>query len=223
MQGRLRSTRLPCKGFFTFFDQTIWERMCDIATDISYATDVVFATGDIPENYIAKNLIEAKGVSFFAGSEDNVLERFCKIAEKSDAEYIVRITCDNYLIQPEVIEELIKGVLENKADYGYIEPLSHFSGEVIKKDVLLSSWKNGNPTDMALEHVTWDIRNNSALNIYRAPNNLCGIKHELKITLDTVDDFILMKNLEFSNSSLRNLRCLDAIKSIVNTNEFTNN
>lgn len=214
MQGRIRSTRLPAKGFLPFFGQTVWERMCDIGLAVRGAERVVFATGDVPENQVARPLIEAKGVRFFAGSEDNALERFCRVAETSSAEFIVRMTCDNYLIQPDVIEGLCTAVRDARADYGYIAPLSHYSGEIIRRETLLASWGSGAYSNLSREHVTWDIRENAAIPRVTLPKDYLGLDHEHSVTLDTLDDFIRMKQLEQSSPELRAVRCLEAVRRI---------
>lgn len=212
MQGRVRSTRLPGKGFFTFFGQTIWERMCDIALEIRGAREVVFATGDLPENHLIRPLVEAKGVRFFAGSEDDVLDRFCGAIEGTCSEYVIRITCDNYLIQPDVIEGLAAETAAAGADYGYIEPLSHFSGEVIRANVLQETCSRGDYSDLAREHVTWDIRGSGQTRKFSLPADYLGLDHARSPTLDTIDDLITMKNLELTEPSLRAVRCLDAVR-----------
>jgi len=214
MQGRLRSTRLPAKGFHTFFGQTIWARMCDIALAVKGSNEIYFATGDLPENQLARPLVEAQGVKFFAGSEENVLERFAQIALLSQQEYILRITCDNYLIQPEVIDGLYEAVSAAQADYGYVEPLSHFAGEIIRRTVLLDHWKSQNYSASAREHVTWDIRHNPKTKIVKLPSNFMGLNHEKSLTLDNIEDFILMKKLESSNPSLKSVRCLSSCQQI---------
>ncbi len=143
MQGRLRSSRLPGKGFFTFFGQTMWERACDIALAVPGVEEVVFATGDLPENFLMKPLVEARGARFFAGSEDHVLQRYCAAVENSRADLVVRMTCDNYLMQPEFITAVIAATEAARADYGFIEPLSHFAGEVIRRECLLEEYARG--------------------------------------------------------------------------------
>ncbi|MDB4492507.1 hypothetical protein N9200_00670 [Akkermansiaceae bacterium] len=214
MQGRLRSTRLPAKGFLPFFGQTVWERMCDIALEISGENQVVFATGNLPENKIAQSVIEAKGVRFYAGSEDDVLRRFCRVAENSNAEYVVRLTCDNYLVQPDVVEGLVSEVSTADADYGYISPLSHYAGEVIRRQVLLKSWRSGSSSDMAIEHVTWDIRQDPKVSKVVLPDDYLGLCHEKSVTLDSIEDFIRMKALERDCPELKAPRCLEAVSSI---------
>ncbi|MDA8964593.1 hypothetical protein N9H09_00265 [bacterium] len=214
MQGRLRSTRLPAKGFLPFFGQTVWERMCDIALAIRGAEEVVFATGDLAENKIAQPLIEGKGVRFYAGSEGNVLDRFCRVAENSTAEFVVRLTCDNYLVQPDVVEGLISEVSNARADYGYISPLSHYAGEVIRRNVLLDTWRSGTPSKMATEHVTWDLRQDPNVSKVILPNDYLGLCHETSITLDSIEDFIQMKALELDFPNLADPRSLSELRRL---------
>ena len=214
MQGRVRSTRLPGKGFFTFFGQTIWERMCDIAMDVRGVSEVVFATGDLPENHLMRPLVEAKGVRFFAGSEDNVLERFCRALEGTRVDYLIRITCDNYLIQPDVIEGLAAATAAADADYGFVEPLSHYGGEVIRIKTLRQSFSRGDYSDLAREHVTWDIRNATASRKVALPPDYLGLDHTCSLTLDTIDDLVLMKRLEAKQPGLRPVRCMDAVRRL---------
>ena len=214
LQGRLKSKRLPCKGFFTFFGQTIWERMCDIAIEISFAEKVVFATGDTPGNYLAKSLVVSKGVEFYPGSEENVLERFCDVISTHPSKYVVRVTCDNFLVQPELIEDLYLLVSSKDADYGYISPLSHYCGEIIKSKLLVENLYSGSASEMALEHVTWDIRNSHSTKVVALPDNYKNLNHTNSLTLDGSNDFFKMKCLEHNRPDLEPVRCLEALKNL---------
>jgi len=214
LQGRLRSTRLPGKGFFTFFGQTIWERMCAIAREVRGAQEVVFATGDLPENELIRPVVEATGVRFLAGSEDNVLERFCQAVRASRAEYVGRITCDNYLIQPEFIEALAESVQAARADYGYIEPLSHYAGEIVRREVLLEEFARGNYSPLAREHVTYDIRQSATLVKTILPADFGGVDHRRSVTLDNLEDLIQLKRLEQTHPALARVRCVEELRKI---------
>lgn len=212
LQGRLRSTRLPAKGFLPFFGQTIWERMCDIALATAGCDEVVFATGDLPENAIGRHLIERKGARFFVGSETDVLGRFCSLVEGTRHEHIVRVTCDNYLVQPEVIEAMLAAARSASAGYAYVRPLSHYAGEYIHRDVLLAA--NRSPSPEAREHVTWDIRAGGGADILALPGDFCGLFHAKSPTLDSIDDFVAMKGLEARHPGLANPRCLPLLSTI---------
>jgi spore coat polysaccharide biosynthesis protein SpsF len=217
LQGRVRSIRLPGKGFINFFGKTIWERMFDIVNNINIPSDIVFATGNLVENTLVKPIAEKNNIRFFSGDEDNVLSRFVEVAKQYNHSYILRITCDNYLIQPTLIEKLYEEIRNKDADYGFIAPLSHYCGEIIKRKVLISAGEDGNPSKEALEHVTWDIRRDKSLKITSLPVDYADIDHEHGITLDTIDDLILMKYLENQFPKLVNVRCLDQLKKINST------
>lgn len=186
--------------------------MCDIGLSVRGAEEVYFATGDLPENLLGRELIEKKGVKIFVGSENDVLGRFCDLVAASGHDHIVRITCDNYLVQPEVIEALVHQARMDGAGYAYVEPLSHYAGEYIRRDVLLSA--RTKPSAEGKEHVTWDIRKGNEAHILALPRDFLGLDHTHGPTLDSVDDFIRMKLLERNYPELSHPRCLQALRSI---------
>lgn len=218
MQGRLRSTRLPGKGFFTFFGQTIWERMCDIALAVEGVDEVVFATGDIKENELMRPLVEAKQVRFFKGSEDNVLQRYVEAIKHYRGEYLIRLTCDNYLVQPEILENMIAAAKTSDTDYVYVQPLSHYAGEVVSCEALRASYRKGY-TPKAREHVTWDIRESGNYKILSLPSGFLGVDHAASETLDTLEDLIRMKRLEQDCSFLSSVRCLEQLRTMKSGNK----
>lgn len=213
LQGRMASERLPGKGYFTFFGETIWARMCQIALATEGVDRVIFATGDNPQNRILAPLVEAQGVEWFVGDEQNVLKRFVDATATSDDDYLVRITCDNYLVQPALIERLVDAVLEASADYGYIQPLSHFAGEVVRLDALRDNLQS-DPSPLAREHVTYDIRSSEAYKSLALPPDFGGVDHQQRITLDEIDDLIVMKTLERDHHELAAVRCENAVRAI---------
>jgi len=213
MQARLGSTRLPGKAFFTFFGQNMIERSISIAQSISGVDRIILATGDRPQNLALKPYVEQAGAEFFVGSEDNVLERFIGAMEGYEGKYCLRMTCDNYLIQPEVIEALYAEAVKLNADYAFIAPLSHFSGEIISCDRLRESFQS-DYSDEAKEHVTWDVRE-SGINVLALPSDFKSLDHGCTLTLDTLEDLLTMKALELKHPELAETRCLAHLKNNV--------
>ncbi len=211
LQGRVRSSRLPGKGFFHFYDQTVWSRMCKIALSCSFAEKVVFATGDSDDNFLAESIARDAGIEFLVGSEGNVYDRFHKVSKEYPSEFIVRVTCDNYLAQPELLEAIFYLVQSENADYGFIEPLSHYGGEIIRS-TLFDDFRE--PSQRAKEHVTWDFRDNDNVSKVSLPPDFKGINHSESITLDNIDDFILMKKIESATEDFRAVRCIEALQRI---------
>ena len=213
LQGRIASERLPGKGYFTFFGETIWERMCRIARAVHGADRVIFATGSNPQNRILEPLIAAQGVQWFVGDEDNVLQRYVDATADCDDDYLVRITCDNYLVQPDMVEGVVDAVLDAGADYGYIEPLSHFAGEVVRIDALRDCLRSG-PSALAREHVTYDIRSSGSYKTVALPADFGGLDHTRRLTLDKIDDLMVLKRLEQQHPGLEALRCGEVVRRV---------
>ena len=67
LQARFNSSRLPGKGLFSFFNQTIWERMCDIACDIKICDKVIFAYGGTCYHKELKEHLREKNIEIFTG------------------------------------------------------------------------------------------------------------------------------------------------------------
>lgn len=213
IQARLCSSRLPGKALFTFFGLTMIERACSIASEIKGVDRIVLATGNRIENQIFKQYTKPMGVEFFSGSENNVLQRFCDVIANYDGTYLLRMTADNYLIQPDVIEATLAKATDDDADYAFVSPLSHFGGEIIRCESLRECLA-GHHSVEAEEHVSWDIRNSSNYKISSLPDNCLGIDHTRKISLDTINDLIFMKEVEFQHPELKNLRCVEMLRTL---------
>lgn len=57
------------------------------------------------------------GVSCFRGMEENVLDRYYHAALEHSARLIVRVTSDNPLVDPDLIDETVMTILKSDADY----------------------------------------------------------------------------------------------------------
>ena len=126
----------------------------------------------------------------------------------------MRLTADNYLIQPKILEKMIKLVSCSECEYAYIKPLSHFAGEIFIVKIFLEKMLNRKISKFTKEHVTYDFRKRK--NILKLDKNFMGINHAKKITLDSIKDLIFLKNLELKFPDLKNIDSLNTIKKISN-------
>lgn len=145
VQSRLGSTRLPGKGLRDLAGKPVIARVMETMRHVK-ADAYYLATDD--ESYerlepVAKNC----GWNCFAGSADDVLSRFCRIAEKADADIIVRATGDNpflfYDAAQASLERFIELSKKGRVDYFTYSGLPHGSGvEVLNARTLLDAEKN---------------------------------------------------------------------------------
>jgi len=113
VQARMGSTRLPGKvladlaGKPMLTQQLIRLKQCTAVDDIVVATTVEYHDDRVVE------VARKGGVSWFRGSEDDVLSRYVGAAHAARAEVIVRVTADCPLIDPAVTDRVICELLDH--------------------------------------------------------------------------------------------------------------
>ena len=193
VQARMGSTRLPGKVMIDICGKAVLLHIIDrlkacklldeiaIATTVSDKDDVIF---DAVSNY-------DKSIGLFRGPEENVLERYYLAAKKANADVIVRVTSDDPLIDPSVIDDVIREFLSNDCDYvsnslNKTFPLG-LDAEVISLKTLERAYHNASRA-YEKEHVTpYIIENPDKFKLLNVANDI-NLSH-LRWTLDTKEDF----------------------------------
>jgi spore coat polysaccharide biosynthesis protein SpsF len=198
VQARMGSTRLPNKAMFKIKGIPVIEHVVRRVMGSKFIDKIVVATtmnrsDDVLEKYIKAKL---KGCDVFRGSEENVLERFYLCAKRYKPEIIVRITADDPLKDPEIIDEAIKLIQKDGSiDYcsNTLKP-SYPEGldvEVFRFSALEKAYKEAK-LDSEKEHVTPYIWKNPGK--FKTQNY--SYKEDLskwRWTLDKTEDFEFMK------------------------------
>ncbi len=217
IQARIFSQRLKGKILFSFFNESVLDRIIRIVKSTNFNKQITILSGNSKKNSLLSHYSKKHKIKIFFESENNVLKRFQEYIKINNYEnyYILRITSDNYLIQPTILNQIVKLGVTGDYDYTYITPLSHYAGELIKAKVLLNEKSKD---DKIKNHVTIGIRNNKNLKILALKPNFFGINHREYFTLDTVFDLLKMKMLEFICPELKKLNCIRCIKKIQRKN-----
>ena len=142
------------------------------------------------------------GYSASRGSESDVLDRFYQAVKDKSADWIVRVTSDCPLIDPELVDDVIRFAQDNNTDYcsnGFVENYPDGQDvEVFKFSALKLAWENA-LLKSEREHVTPYIRNNSDFNngnLFKAINFPCDSDFsKIRMTVDEQRDFDLMEIL----------------------------
>ena len=190
VQTRMSSTRLPGKVLKSLSGKVVLDHVVDRLGKSKLIDQVIIAT---TTDEIDDQLVEwcnKKNVVCFRGDRSDVLSRYYKCASKFNAEEIVRITSDNPLIDPEIIDELITLRRKSRADYAANNLKKSFphglDAEVITFQALDESNKNA-LKDFEREHVTQYVRHRP--NQYKLVNlSSDGNWHSIRLTLDEDSD-----------------------------------
>ena len=165
IQARLGSTRFPGKIFSKYKNTTMLEVLLKRLSLSKKINKIIFLIPDNKENIPLKSFIKKLGYNFFCGSEENVLSRFFFAAKKFKPLTIIRITSDCPLIDPFILDKMIKKFNESKFDYlsNTIDPTypDGFDVEIFSRKTLSLAFKNAN-LDYDKEHVTPYIKRENA-------------------------------------------------------------
>ena len=116
LQARLRSSRLPGKVLMPLAGISVIQIILERLKRSRELDRVVVVTSDSPEDDVLAYRVESCGVTCFRGSEKDVLDRFYQAAVKFSAGHIVRLTGDCPLIDPGIIDDVIRFYHQNRAD-----------------------------------------------------------------------------------------------------------
>src|SRR5258707_565425 len=105
--ARMGSSRLPGKVMMDLGGKPVLEWVTDAALRCKLVNDVIIATTtDIRDNEIA-GWAARQYLSYYRGSEDDVLDRFFWAARNQDTDVVVRVTADCPFLDPNVIDQVI--------------------------------------------------------------------------------------------------------------------
>ncbi|MBI2665941.1 N-acetylneuraminate synthase family protein [Candidatus Woesearchaeota archaeon] len=183
---RLKSTRLPKKAILDIVGQTAIEHQIDRLKKCQNG-ELILCTSTLDEDAPLIEIAHKKNIRYFAGSPDDVMERFLQAAKLIEANVIVRTTGDCPLIDHQIVDQIIEHHLRTGADYTGIEetPIG-FEAEAIHVSTLLEARtrvKEAKDT----EFMTWFIKDPKHFKIEILPVPE-AIKRNYRMTLDTPAD-----------------------------------
>ncbi len=161
IQARCGSTRMPNKVLMDFAGKPSLQWTIERVQKSKYLEEVAVVTSINKENMGIVKLCSSLGVRVFTGSENDVLDRFYQFAKLIKPEYIVRITGDCPLYDPELLDWAIEHLEPGDDFLCQTQPETFPDGldiEIIKYQALENAWKNAN-LKSDREHVTLYIRN----------------------------------------------------------------
>ncbi len=189
-------------------EHSMFELIIDrFISELNNSMPIIVATTESVLDDEIETIARRKKVNLFRGSENDVLKRFIKAAEKFNLDYVVRVCADNPLFDIQGTVALADYVDTGHLDYvGYkvtgeipsILTHSGFWGEV----VALSALKRANEEiaeSFYREHVTnyvYQHPEKFSVKLVNAPDFLF-FRDDIRLTVDTEADFIMMKEIYY--------------------------
>jgi len=195
----MTSTRLPGKVLKEVLGKPLLEYQIERLKRSSHIHDIVVATTTNETDNPIVELTKKLCVKVYRGSENDVLSRYYEAAVKYRADIIVRLTSDCPVIDPVVVDDVIKYYLDNLGHYDYVSNAflrtypRGMDTEVFSFQVLKESYEEAEE-QFEREHVTPFI--------YQRPKRYeIGIVQYItdmsfyRWTVDTPEDFNLVQRM----------------------------
>ena len=210
IQARMNSTRLPGKVLKLIYARPMLGYMAERVSSASEVDDYVIATSvEVSDDPIEEFCIN-NDIPVFRGNLHDVLDRFYRASEITDAGIIIRLTGDCPLVDPNIINTMVRMFKKNSYDYlantAPPEGITFPEGmdiEIFTKEALKKAWNEAEkPSER--EHVTfyfWKNKNLFSTFRYDLEENYS----DYRLTVDYPEDFEVVEKIiqHFHNSTLQ--------------------
>ncbi len=201
IQARMGSTRLPGKVFKDLEGEPMLVRVVNRTERAASLDSVIVATTVEPADDQIAKFCAARGWPCYRGSQDDVLNRYYETAVAYKVNAIVRITSDCPLIEPTIVDRVVKKFRTNQAEIDYVTnsrlaPLTFPRGldtELMSFEALKRTWAEAKEQSER-EHVTLYIyRHPELFNIHKLDNDVDY--SYMRWAIDTKEDLEFVRRI----------------------------
>ena len=196
VQARIGSQRLGGKVLKKINNKETILLLLNRLSQAKEINRIIVAIPNKKEDDPLHDILKKNNYEVFRGSEKNVLKRYYDCAKKFSLKNILRITGDCPLVDPQLVDKIVKIFKNNNFDY-----VSNIGNRTFADgmDIEIFSFKNleiansSTISDEDKEHVTkYFLRSDKFKKFnYEDKHNFSN----LRITLDTPFDFVLIKKI----------------------------
>ncbi|HEY9078886.1 cytidylyltransferase domain-containing protein [Magnetovibrio sp.] len=199
IQARMSSSRLPGKIMLDLAGKPVLWHVFHRLKKSTRINQIILATTTDSCDDVLVDYAHEHGVDVVRGSRDNVLSRFAEAVDLHNPDYIVRVTSDCPMLDPQVIDNLIEVLIKEQGDYSTWNPhvvTLHGGFEPFTRDLFQRIIDEGADNPVAQEHVFGYLNVNPNLGRMvgiPAPEN--HIFDHVRLWLDTPADLLLLRTL----------------------------
>jgi glutamate-1-semialdehyde 2,1-aminomutase/spore coat polysaccharide biosynthesis protein SpsF len=191
IQARMGSTRLPNKVLASIGDRPMLWHVLNRLSYVPAVEQTVVATSTEPADDPIVTFCRENRFECFRGSEKDVLDRFYCAAKHYAADVIVRITADCPMIDPQIVDKVLKAYIEGAHDYvtnilRYTYPDGQ-DVEIFSFDALATAWHEAT-LPLEREHVTPYLKTSGRFRTFNVENEVDLSPFNYRWTVDEPAD-----------------------------------
>lgn len=194
LTARMTSTRLPGKVLKTIYGKSMFAHHVERMSTVKGLDSIFLATSKNPLNYLLIEEAETLGCGYYAGEEEDIIERHIHICEQESADAVIRVTCDCPLFDIEITSKFVSTFRHSSYDFVYCSNMPMHQGtlgELISYDALREVHKTYRGPAISLpirEHL-------NAFKTVGIPLDNQLVRPEYRLTVDEPNDMELIKHI----------------------------
>jgi spore coat polysaccharide biosynthesis protein SpsF len=193
---RMKSSRLALKAMLDIYGKPLLLRLVERISESIPLDKIVICTSDNSQDDEIIEFSIRHDLNFFRGDEMDVISRFIGAAKKFNARTIVRVTGDNPLTDPLVLNKMVDLHLDEKAEYTFTNDLPVGTRSEIIDIYALKRIHSQLSNPKYSEYMTLMLKRPDKLNIIEFHVDRLALKRpEISLTVDTLEDMNLVRDI----------------------------
>jgi len=192
--ARMASTRLPGKVMKTLAGKSVFAHHVERMKSVHGLKKVCLATSIDPKNKDLIREAEKLDCIWYAGPEEDIVERHVKLCEQENADAVIRVTCDCPLFNIDISSEFVRLFNTNYYDFiscGNMPMMQGTLTELISYKALMKVHESYRGPAISLP-----IRENiSAFSTTTMDIKSDLVRPEYRLTVDEPADYALMEHI----------------------------
>jgi len=197
LQARMSSSRLPGKVLLPLAGAPMLQRQIERVQRARRIDELVVATSEDSSDDAIAQLAERLGIRSFRGSLEDVLERLYRAALPYSPRFVVRLTGDCPLTEPDLVDAVVERLVAGGFDYVNTSMVPTYPDglnvEAMRFEVLAEAHRNARLASQR-EHVTLYIKDHPERYRLGVVSDSCN-RSNLRWTVDAPEDYELVRRI----------------------------
>ena len=192
--ARMASTRLPGKVLKKLAGKSVFAHHVERMKNVKGLDGVFLATSEDPLNKELIKEAERLGCGWYAGAEQDIVDRHIRLCEREKADAVIRVTCDSPTFDIESASRFVEEFKKEYWDYIYVSNMTMIQGtlsELISYKALLEVHKHYRGAAVSV-HIKENIDKFKTFDI-EIDINLC--RPEYRLTIDEPIDIEMIRKI----------------------------
>tara|TARA_B100001123_G_C15266643_1_gene1008678 strand:- start:290 stop:1051 length:762 start_codon:yes stop_codon:yes gene_type:complete len=187
---RLKSKRLNKKALLKLYNKPLILTLTERLKKSALSSEIVWCTSTNINDQPLEDLAKLNKIKIFRGSEKDVMSRFIEVGNLFKASNIIRVTGDNPLTDPNIIDYMIDKHIDKKSEYTFCNTIPVGTRSEVISLKMLEKCHNLLQDPDSTEYMTWMLNRPDYFKVQELqhPNKTIN-RPEISLTVDDVQDY----------------------------------